>query len=228
MPRSLSYQRTGTGLVLRACYIIPIFIFCAGSYFLGIRLGIQNADLTYSMLPWFQEVKTKGLDAISGEFSDYTPPYIYLLFLASIVSGSVSDVIVIKLINICFIFIGGILIYSIIRALGLSVSLSVNAGLIFVGLPTVVINGVWWGQCDIIYASFLLAFFLFSLRGASLATVTAFGAGLSFKLQAIFLGPYLLFLLINGNLRFRHALLIPVVYILLMVPQHSRVAQGSS
>ena len=71
-----------------------------------------------------------------------------------------------------------------------------------------VINGIYWGQCDIIYTFFLLVFFWFSLRRMPSAAACAFGLAFAFKAQSVFLAPYLLYLDsqqgISGELSFTY------------------------
>ena len=102
----------------------------------------------------------RGLPAISGEYAIYTPPYLYLLWVVSLASGKLSDVTLIKLISVFFTAVAGGLVFLILRQLGRSVSIATIAASLFLCLPTVVINSVYWGQSDIIYTCLLLAFFL--------------------------------------------------------------------
>ena len=75
-----------------------------------------------------------------------------------------------------------------------------------------------WGQCDSIYTSFLLATLYFLLSGRKVWAVIAFGLALSFKLQAMFLAPFLLWMVARKVIELRYLLLIPVVWFVCLIP----------
>lgn len=84
--------------------------------------------------------------------------------------------------------------------------------------PTLLVNAFGFGQADVIFTSFLIGFILFAIRGKPAVASIMFGLALSIKLQAMFLSPLLLFLLLSKQMRFRNALLIPLAYAAMMVP----------
>ena len=196
-------------------FLIPLGVF---AYFVGFDVGIDNQDLTYHLIRWFREVQDRSLLAISGEFSDYTPPYIYLLWLASFGSGLLSDLTLIKLISLSFTIMASGMVYLILLQFCKSRSTAVAAAFLFLCIPTVVLNGIYWGQCDVIYTFFLLVFFWFSLRRMPSAAACAFGLAFAFKAQSVFLTPYLLYLILNKEFPPSRLLLIPIVYVVMMVP----------
>ncbi|OGO65666.1 MAG: hypothetical protein A2030_00020 [Chloroflexi bacterium RBG_19FT_COMBO_50_10] len=84
--------------------------------------------------------------------------------------------------------------------------------------PTIVLNSALWGQCDSIFTAFLLMCVYFLLTDDGAYAGLAFGAALAFKLQAIFLAPLLLALVIKRRLAWKHLLWIPLVYLILIIP----------
>ncbi len=76
----------------------------------------------------------------------------------------------------------------------------------------------YWGQCDIIYTFFLLVFFWFSLCWMPSTAACAFGLAFAFKAQSVFLAPYLLYLMLNKEFPTSCLVLIPVIYLIMMVP----------
>lgn len=85
-------------------------------------------------------------------------------------------------------------------------------------LPTVLINSAAWGQCDIIYVTFLLAFLLYVMKKKSFPAMMFLGAALSIKLQAVFVLPVLAAALLLKKVKWRHLFLLPAVYFLTMLP----------
>ena len=98
------------------------------------------------------------------------------------------------------------------------------AGTMFAA-PTVILNGAWWGQCDIIWVSLILGAFYFTMARRPLWAVIAFGMALSFKAQAFFLAPFLFLLFLRGEFAWWRFALLPVVYAAMMLPA---VALGQS
>ena len=92
------------------------------------------------------------------------------------------------------------------------------AGCAFPLVPTVAINAAWWGQADTIYTAFLLGCFRATLARRPALAMLLFGVALSFKLQSIFLAPYLAILVLRRDIPVWHLLIAPAVYAVMMVP----------
>jgi Gpi18-like mannosyltransferase len=89
---------------------------------------------------------------------------------------------------------------------------------VFLLLPTVLMNGALWGQCDVMYSGCLLASLYYLLVRRPAAAMIAFGFACSLKPQAAFLVPFLLGLLVSRRLPLKYLLIPPAVYILCGVP----------
>src|SRR5262249_12192091 len=74
------------------------------------------------------------------------------------------------------------------------------------------------GQYDIIYSTFVLGFVLFNLKGAPRKAVFCLGLAFSFKLQTIFVAPYVLYLILRRKIALQHLLIVPTVYAAAMFP----------
>lgn len=85
-------------------------------------------------------------------------------------------------------------------------------------LPTVVLNGAFWGQCDSIYAAFCLLGFAFALEKKSTLSVINVAIAFSFKLQTVFLLPLWAVLWMAKKVNFKHLLLFPVTYFVTILP----------
>ena len=90
---------------------------------------------------------------------NYNPPYLY--FLALITLSDIYELLLIKLVSILFYVL---LAFFTMRLAGLFTDSPARRLTAFIGvlwLPTVYLNGAYWGQCDVIYASFaVLAVYL--------------------------------------------------------------------
>ncbi len=91
-------------------------------------------------------------------------------------------------------------------------------------LPSVVLNSAAWGQCDSIYTAALLACVYYVMEDRQYAAVTAFSIAFVFKLQTVFLAPFLLLMLLRHKIHWRSLLIFPAVY---LVCHSSRRADGA-
>lgn len=85
-------------------------------------------------------------------------------------------------------------------------------------LPTVVLNGALWGQCDSIYAAFAILSVYLALEDRPAMSMVCIAVSFAFKLQAVFVMPLFLILLITRRVRLWHFLLFPVTYLILCLP----------
>jgi Gpi18-like mannosyltransferase len=182
-------------------------------------LPFRTHDMQDFLLPWFDAIVTRGhFNALSGDFYNYTPPYMYLMAALSYLDGIVDRVVLIKAISIAFDAVAAFVVYKITVAVTQNGRRAVLAALIFLNLPTVILNGAVWGQCDVIYTSFLLLFAYCLIKGRPVAAMLMFSIALSIKVQAIFLAPFIVFLLLAGLMPAWTVILPPLVYIALILP----------
>ena len=136
----------------------------------------------------------------------------------SFLDGAVDKIVIIKSISIIFDFAAAFLIYKIVRQITNNAPRATIVALIFLNLPTLLINSALLGQCDVIFTAFLLAFVYCVLTERPFVAISMFAVALAFKFQAIFLAPFVLYLLIVGFLPWVSALLVPAIYAAMMLP----------
>jgi len=124
----------------------------------------------------------------------------------------------IKLISIAFDFLAAFFVYKIIKLKFPQGSTPFIGSMVFLFAPTVFFNSAVWGQCDIIYTTGILAVIYFCLLEKDLFTIIAFGLAISFKLQAAFAAPFLLLLFFKGKIRWWLFFLIPMIFIISLIP----------
>ena len=84
--------------------------------------------------------------------------------------------------------------------------------------PTVILNGAYWGQCDSIYVAFAVLSIYLALKNRGAAAMICIAVSFAFKLQAVFVMPIFVVLLIGRRVKLWHFLLFPVTYVVLMLP----------
>ncbi len=166
---------------------------------------------------WYQFIEDNGgYRALRHQFSNYNVPYLYLL--ATTVWLKIPSLVAVKLIPIAFDVLLGWYVYRITRLRYPTGRLPLTAALVVVLLPTVVLNSSMWGQCDSGYAALAIGGLYHLMRGRSWTACALFGAAFAFKLQAVFLFPVLLLMVLRRKLPWQCLLAVPGMYLLLDVP----------
>lgn len=185
---------------------------------LRIRLfKIQSVDYDWFLSPWYDYIISHGgFRAFKDDFSNYTPPYLYLLTLATYLP--IPKLYAIKWTSVVFDFVLAALVALIVRLKYESRTLWMLSFFITLFTPTVFFNSALWGQCDAMYTSALLASLYFIIKRRPVVSVIFLGVALTFKLQSVFLFPLFLILWLKKEIRMRVFLLIPAMYVLLILP----------
>jgi Gpi18-like mannosyltransferase len=189
-----------------------------------VVLDLRSFDVDNWVIPWYDYIQSHGARALGVEIpspdirGNYTPPYYYLLYVATFFNGIAPKVYLIKAISVIFDFLASFFVFKIVHLGSQSETRAWLAFLATLFAPTVIANGALWGQSDVIWASLLLGSVYFSLACRPFLVVLFFGLALSVKAQAIFLLPYLLVLMLCSRLPWTLLPLIPVVYVLMMTP----------
>ena len=75
-----------------------------------------------------------------------------------------------------------------------------------------VLNSAVWGQCDSIYVSLALLALYWGMSGKPALGMAAMACSFAFKLQAVFIMPVFVLLLIAKRVKLWHFLIFPAVY----------------
>ena len=195
--------------------------FLAAGILLAVALrfslfDFRSVDMGF-ITRWYRFIASHGGFGAHGvAFSDYTPPYLYLLTLTTYVP--LPSLYSIKLISVFFDFV-----LATFAALIIGVKYegrTVRAFAFFAVLftPTVFVNSGMWGQSDSIYASLLLGAVFFSVKQRPVVSVAFLAVALAFKLQAVFLLPFFLVLTLRRRIPLWSFVLLPAVYLLAVLP----------
>lgn len=174
-------------------------------------------DYTNFLSQWVEFFREEGgLAAIHQSVGNYNVPYLY--FLSLIAWLPVPDLYLIKLFSILFDVLlawGGMRIVRIFRPQS---RLPEATFLILLLLPTVVLNGALWGQCDSIYVALCVLSFASTLEDHPRRSVALAALAFSFKLQTVFFLPILLVCWFTRRVTFRQLLLFPLTYFASILP----------
>lgn len=175
-------------------------------------------DTNEFLLPWYDYFKQTGVDGLATNYTNYTPFYTYLLLAAAQFDGWAEPIVLIKLISVPFEFGCAVVVYRLVQ---LATEGPIRPALAFVAVwlaPGVLGNGAVWGQADSIWTFFiLLAIYLICLKRPYWALLP-FAVAVSIKLQAVFLGPLILALVLKRKIHWASLAIIPLVYVVLALP----------
>lgn len=147
---------------------------------------------------------------------NYNAPYLYILAL--ITKSDIYELLLVKLVSIFFDVLIAFVVMRLVSLFSDSPARKLTAFIGVLWLPTVYLNGAYWGQCDVIYAFFAVLAVYLALSDRPAWSVAAIAVSISFKLQGIFLLPAYLVFLFAGKVRIRHLFVFPAVYILTILP----------
>ncbi len=181
--------------------------------------GVLTSDLEVHVLRWYDKFQQLGIGVGLGKsFYDYSPPYMYLVALATFSAPFVSALTAIKLIATAFDVYAAFMIFKIVRLRFTEGYLPYLAASIWFCAPTVLANAAVWGQADSTYMAFLLTCVYLILVDKPLPAMLFFSISFAFKPQPFFLVPLLLLLVLWRRIPWYLFVLVPVIYALAVWP----------
>lgn len=183
----------------------------------GIYFPAESDDYLSFLAPWTQYFRDNGGFAALGSYpGNYNPPYMY--FLAAFSYFDMTELYLIKALSVLF---DVLLAWSCAKLLSLFTDSKVRRLAVFLAvlfLPTVTANGAYWAQCDSIYAFFGIYALYLGMRGRGVGAMIFLALCLAFKLQAVFIIPAFFVLLLAGRIKWRHLLVFPAAYAVILLP----------
>ncbi len=177
-------------------------------------LGFQSGDFRAFLSRWydlFVQHGRWGAFRVMAPHSVYPPLYMYLLSLGTLLP--LPKLYAIKAISITSDYSAAWFLWRILRREFPSGQRAWAGLTAFLFLPTVVMNGALWGQCDVMYTGCFLASLFYLREERPAAALVAFGLACCLKPQAVFWCPMLAGLLFSGRLPWRLLWIPPAVYV---------------
>lgn len=206
-------------MTLQAVDLLFILCLCVLGLLIRVELyPIESADYYGFLEAWMEEIRsTGGLRSLDHQISNYTSPYMYLMCLVSYLTS--NSLYGLKTVSVVFDYMLAFTMFALIYELTGRVRRSILGMAAVLLCPTVVMNSAYWCQCDVIYTAFLMLALVCFFKGNSRSCMVFVGIAFSFKLQALFLVPFLIMMWLGRKtVRLRHVLYIPVMYVLMAIP----------
>ena len=176
-----------------------------------------SGDFTDYVGRWISFFRENGRwAALKEPIGDYNVMYQYILILISYFRG--SGLYLVKLVSVAFDFVLAAGCAACLKAMGTD---ALRRRLCFCAvllMPTVVLNGAFWGQCDSVYTALAVWSVCFLMREKNYASMAFLALAFSFKLQTVFVMPVFFMALICRRLRLREIFVFPAVLLLTCLP----------
>ena len=198
---------------------IPIAV-AIGCGLIGIALRYlarehATADAA-EYITWYTFARNHGIGGLAEAFTNYTPFYSYLLLIATRFDWLGQPLSLVKMISAIFELGCAIVVAQMVWRF---TKVPLRASLAFCAVwlaPTVLFNGAMWGQADSIWTFFALVSVAMFMRDRN--GVLPFALACSVKAQGVFLGPFVLGMILRRKIHLAWLAALPGAYALLAIP----------
>ena len=201
----------------RRAWVLSLLLTAAAFTLRALAFDYETLDYQNFLHPWCEFFRTNGgFKALAVPVGNYNIPYLYFLALFSYLP--IRDLYLIKLLSV---FFDVLLAWSCAMLLGRVTGsrarrLACYFTVLF--LPTVFLNGAVWGQCDGVYVALAVMAIWLALEEKPVWSMLCITLSFGFKLQAVFVMPIYAVFLMQGKIRWKHLLLFPAAYVILVLP----------
>ena len=201
----------------RGAWIASLLLTALAFTLRALVFDYETYDYRDFLHPWCEFFRTNGgFHALAKPVGNYNIPYLYFLALFSYLP--IRDLYLIKLLSVFF---------DVLLAWGCAMLLGRVTGsrarklacyFTILLLPTVFLNGAVWGQCDGVYVALAVLAIWLALEDRPVASMLCITLSFGFKLQAVFVMPIYVVFLMQGKIKWKHMLIFPAAYIVLVLP----------
>jgi len=200
-------------------FILMIIATLLGLLLRGSGIYVESDDFRIWLDLWFSEISNLGVQSLGKQVGNYNISYQMIILLISKVP-IFSPLFKYKMVSMVFDFVlsvsSALLVYEITNHSKIRACFTYI--IVFCSL-NVVFNSAYWAQCDSIYCSFIVLGLYFLIKEKNTAAFLMFGISFAFKLQMVFILPFLLlYWFIRQKYSLLHFLLIPLVNIVFFIP----------
>ncbi|MDR1564152.1 MAG: hypothetical protein LBS74_04255 [Oscillospiraceae bacterium] len=197
-----------------------VFILLAMACVMAIRLSMLDylsSDYIVCLEPWTTALRRpNGFSGLQEDFANYNMPYLYVLALIG--KTNLHQLYPIKFFSIYFDFFAAYYIMRISAFFFKSIQKQIAVFFAVLLFPTVILNSAYWAQCDAVYAAFAVGAVYYGLTKRSRLCFIMLALAIAFKLQAVFIIPFIIVLLFTKRIKLKALLYLPVTFFLTLVP----------
>lgn len=177
-----------------------------------------TVDMKKFLLEWFAIMQKRGgIHALNEPVGNYNLLYQELIAVMTYIP--LNPVYLYKILSVIFDYLMAFAVASLVYTISGDKLLKTLAYIVTITLPIVTLNSSMWGQCDSIFTFFCILSIVLLLKDRYIGCFIAFGFAFAFKLQAVFMLPFYLFMYVyKRRFSILHFLLVPVVMIVSGLP----------
>ncbi|MBO5555929.1 MAG: DUF2029 domain-containing protein [Oscillospiraceae bacterium] len=201
----------------RRAQIVSVLLVLLAFSLRALAFDYETLDYQNFLTRWVRFFRDNGgFAALDRSVGNYNIPYLYFLALFSY--SSIRDLYLIKLLSTLFDVLLAWSAMLLIRRFRQSPPLLIGCFFTVLFLPTVFLNSAVWAQCDSTYVALALLAITLAMEDRPIPAMLCITLSFGFKLQAVFVMPIFAVFWMQGKLNWKHLLLFPVFYILLVLP----------
>lgn len=196
---------------------ISVFLIAAAFILRAALFDYETLDYQNFLTHWVDYYRSNGgFKALARSNGNYNIPYLYFMALFSY--SGIRDLYLIKLLSCFFDVVLACSVMKLTARMTIVPAKRLAAFFAVLFLPTVVLNGALWGQCDSIYVSLALLGVVLALEDRPVLSMMCMAASFGFKLQAVFLLPVCAVLWMYGKYEIKHFFVFPLTYLVMVLP----------
>lgn len=200
----------------RADVLYLLVITVIGLAIRGILRVVTTVDWTTYWDPWIMDLKEMGFSYLATDRYDYAPSFVYILWVIS--KLPINPMTSYKALHIVLDFVAAAVMGKLVSESTGSKTKSFIAYGAMLLVPTIWADSALWAQCDIIFMLFILLSFYYLFREMPNRAMIFYGLAFAFKLQSLFIFPFLVILWVNKKIKIQHFLWIPGLYLISIIP----------
>ena len=178
-------------------------------------LDFETADYDSFLSGWVEMFRRGGFATLAQNVGDYNLLYQYYMLLVA--RTPLHDLYLIKWLTVAFDYVLALVMMRAARRFG-GERAALPVLMLTLALPTVLLDGACWGQCDSVYVSLIVLSLLLMETDRPCGAAAALAVAFAFKLQTIFFFPVVLLGLMHRKYRPRHALVFAAAYLVTLIP----------
>lgn len=206
--------------------VVFIGVTLAGFFIRASLRRFVSGDAACDLLPWYEQIKEAGgFRGIGEQVGTYNMLYQFLIAVMTYLP--IKPLYAYKILSCVFDYLLALaaawLTYDFSKEEFISLEKRKWRAVIVYSLivlsPIVFINSALWAQCDAIYTFFVLMAFFTFCRENYIKSFIFYGIAVAFKLQAVFLIPFFLFVyFMKKNFSVIYFLIIPTAMYVVNIP----------
>ena len=206
-----------------------IFIACIFTFSLRARIALfpmVSGDYVGFLGPWMNRIRELGgLASLGHEVSNYSSAYMIIMSFLSYLNA--DPLYSIKAVSVFFDYVAAMAIFALIYVLTENSRRAIIGMCAFLLMPTGILNSAYWGQCDMIYAAFILLGLCYYANGNSERALWLTAIAFAFKMQALFILPFYIIMWLkpyanrlgeSREIKLVHFLPLPLPYLVFTIP----------